>query len=107
MRAFFQDWDFTPNHVAWFLVLVALLLGGILALQTNDSAAISELRNSIARNEGNVDRNRDSIDKLKLELENLKRSTENYQAEQRQNVLNFSQALKRIEIEQAKSGARK
>lgn len=99
----FRDFGFTANHVAWLLVVIAMIFGGLLALQGNNMGAIGENRRSAAKNA-------EEIARLDRELSNLRRTSEDYQREQRQNVVEFSDSLRRIERDQLlkpRSGSRK
>lgn len=109
MRLSLRDWEFnfTPNHVAWLLVLVAVMLGGLIAMQTSDATGIATLQRDLTRTQSDLLRLDRELSALRIVNEALKVSTERYQAEQRQNILDFAEALKRIEVEQAKRGIRK
>lgn len=92
-----RDMNFSANHIVILLVVLAVIVGVLIAIQGANLTVISESSKKI---ENNILK----IEKLEKDFNDYKRASDLYQIEQRQSITDFSKALNTIQVEQAKKG---
>lgn len=89
------DWTLSSGHVVWVLTILAILLGVLLAVQTNNHASIRVLQHEQKTSSS-------QIEELTKRLGDEKQNEREFQEEQRKSLLDLARILNEIRLEEAK-----
>lgn len=92
------------NVVAVLLTIIAILVGTLVAIQGSASVSLTTVGSLAEVNQTRISDLTTKVEDLQRKFSDFKQSNDNFQAEERQGLVNLSQTLNAIQVEQAKKG---